>query len=66
MYVCICKVVTDRDIREAVERGVCTMRDLRNTLGVATQCGRCAKSAKTCLNQTLLERVESKATPAFA
>lgn len=55
MYVCICRSVTDRQIRESVQQGCCTMRDLRNCLGVATQCGRCALTARDVLNEALQE-----------
>lgn len=56
MYVCVCKAVTDHQIREAVEQqGCCTMRDLRNCFGVATQCGRCAVAAKDVLNESLVQ-----------
>jgi len=58
MYVCICKEVTDRDIKRAVAQGACTLRDLRNTLGVATECGRCGDCARSVLKeakQTLQE-----------
>ncbi|MEW6611747.1 MAG: (2Fe-2S)-binding protein [Pseudomonadota bacterium] len=60
MYVCLCHAVTDRDIKQAVENGACTMRHLRDELKVATQCGRCAQCAKGCLNQALAERVCSE------
>jgi bacterioferritin-associated ferredoxin len=54
MYVCVCRAVTDGDISRAVQQqGCCTMRDLRNELGVATQCGRCALTAKEILNDEL-------------
>ena len=53
MYVCICRSVTDSQIRESVQQGCCTMRDLRNCLGVATQCGRCALTARDVLNEAL-------------
>lgn len=56
MYVCVCRAVTDGDIRDAVAEGCCTMRDLRNTLDVATQCGRCALSAREVLNDALAEQ----------
>ena len=49
MYVCVCKAVTDRQIREAVFDGARTLRDLRNQLGVASECGRCACCARDCL-----------------
>lgn len=53
MYVCLCHAVTESNIHHAVLRGACSLRDLRNELKVATQCGRCATCAKTCLNQAL-------------
>lgn len=53
MYVCVCRAVTDGQIRSAVENGCCSMRDLRNELDVATQCGRCASTAKAVLNESL-------------
>ncbi len=52
MYVCICQGVTDRQIREAVDEGCCTMRELRRQLGVAATCGRCAPYAKQMLDET--------------
>lgn len=58
MYVCICRAVTDTQIRECVNQGGCTMRDLRNCLGVATQCGRCALQARDILNEALQEAAE--------
>ncbi|MGO9445489.1 MAG: (2Fe-2S)-binding protein [Thiobacillaceae bacterium] len=51
MYICICRQVTDRDIREAVTQGACRMRDLRQQLGLGEQCGRCAECAHSVLKQ---------------
>jgi bacterioferritin-associated ferredoxin len=45
MYVCICQQVTDREIKQAIENGACTIRDLKEQLGVATQCGKCCECA---------------------
>ena len=42
MYVCVCRAVTERQVREAVQSGVESMRGLREQLGVASECGRCA------------------------
>ena len=54
MYVCVCKGVTCRAIREAVQNhGVASLRDLSRNLGVATQCGKCANSARRVLNEAL-------------
>ncbi|MFN3716254.1 MAG: (2Fe-2S)-binding protein [Thiobacillus sp.] len=52
MYVCLCHNVTDSDIHRVVrEEGVCTVRQLGERLGVATQCGKCGKSAKDVLRE---------------
>jgi bacterioferritin-associated ferredoxin len=51
MYVCVCQAVTDRQIREAVQSGARTLRDLRRDLGVTRDCGRCASCARDCLNE---------------
>lgn len=51
MYVCVCKAVTERQVKQAVNEGVDTMRDLNHRLGVAGECGRCAKCALACLRE---------------
>ncbi|MYL26120.1 MULTISPECIES: bacterioferritin-associated ferredoxin [Halomonadaceae] len=51
MYVCLCNQITDHEIRRAVEDGCSSMRQLRNELGVATQCGRCGTMAREILNE---------------
>lgn len=46
MYVCICKGVREGDIRSLAhaESGL-RMRDLRERLGVCSECGKCGKRA---------------------
>lgn len=51
MYICLCHGVTDRDIREAAENGVTSMRQLGKELGVGRQCGRCASHAREILRE---------------
>jgi bacterioferritin-associated ferredoxin len=58
MYVCICKAVTDRQIRQAVELGATTLDDLKEGLGVATGCGKCAAFASALLEQELEAQIE--------
>lgn len=53
MYVCICKAVTDRQIRQAVELGATSLADLKESLGVATGCGKCAAFARAILREEL-------------
>ena len=48
MYVCLCKAVTDRQIKESVNGGACSsFAEVRKQLGVATQCGKCCQMAKS-------------------
>lgn len=53
MYVCICKAVTDRAIREAVYDGTTTLAGLRKQLGCSGQCGRCKSQVKEIRDETL-------------
>jgi len=55
MYVCICKGITDTQIRSAVEDGASSLRDVRNTLGVASQCGKCSVLTKEIVRESLLD-----------
>lgn len=52
MYVCLCNAVTERDLRECVRRGCCSMEALSEELGVGTGCGRCRPTATDILNET--------------
>lgn len=52
MYVCLCHNVTDSDIHRLVrDHGVCNVRQLGEHLGVARQCGKCARCAKEVLRE---------------
>jgi len=55
MYICICNAVTDRDIKQAVERGACSLNCLQDQLAVSTCCGQCADNARACLERALEE-----------
>ncbi|MDG9923653.1 MULTISPECIES: bacterioferritin-associated ferredoxin [unclassified Pseudomonas] len=61
MYVCLCQGVTDGQIREAIYEGCCSYRDVRESLGVGTQCGKCACLAKEVVRDTLSEVQSSQA-----
>ena len=67
MYICVCHAVTDTHIREAVEAGAKTLRDLR-TLGVTSECGRCASCARLPEAGQCLRAAETKrkVTPPLA
>jgi bacterioferritin-associated ferredoxin len=49
MYVCICNAVTDREIRQCAELGARTVDELRDSLGVASCCGKCEPAAREVL-----------------
>ncbi|HQR03781.1 MAG: (2Fe-2S)-binding protein [Proteobacteria bacterium] len=52
MYVCVCSAVTEKDIAQAAAHGCRSVQDLRLTLGIAVQCGRCAQYARQTLRQS--------------
>ena len=54
MYVCLCSGVTDKDIKRAASNGATSVEDLKNTLGVASQCGSCAQAALDVLYENLV------------
>lgn len=41
MKICICKNVSDRQIRETLDQGARTLRDVYRELGVGSECGKC-------------------------
>jgi bacterioferritin-associated ferredoxin len=45
MIVCVCRRVSDHQIRQAAAEGAVSLECLQFELGVATQCGRCADCA---------------------
>jgi bacterioferritin-associated ferredoxin len=55
MYVCLCKGITDTQIRAAVEDGASSIRDVRNRLGVASQCGKCGILAQEIVREALMD-----------
>ena len=52
MYVCICNAITDKQIRRAAKNGVDNLYELRESLGVASNCGSCADQAQSILQET--------------
>ncbi len=51
MYVCICRQITDNQIRDLCRGGASNLTDLRTKLGVASQCGKCGKLAQSIVNE---------------
>jgi len=59
MYVCLCKGITDTQIRAAVEDGASSLRDVRNTLGVASQCGKCGILTRDIVRESLTDMADN-------
>ncbi|HEX6706691.1 MAG TPA: (2Fe-2S)-binding protein [Albitalea sp.] len=49
MIVCVCRRISDHQIRQAAADGAQSLECLQFELGVATQCGRCADCASKVL-----------------
>lgn len=46
MYVCVCKGISDRRIRDAVHQGQSSFEELQRCTGVSTCCGKCEPTAR--------------------
>lgn len=55
MYVCICRAVTDEQIRSEIQNGACSLGEVCQRLGVATGCGRCRDFAAEFVEETLCQ-----------
>ena len=55
MYVCLCNGITDTQIRAAIQEGANSFKEVRNTLGVANQCGKCGILTREILRETQLD-----------
>ena len=62
MYVCVCHAISDRQIREAVDRGAASLTEVQAYLPVASCCGRCEDTAREVIDS----HIESAARPIAA
>jgi bacterioferritin-associated ferredoxin len=53
MIICVCKAVSERQIRAAVKGGANSLGHLTRQLGVGTCCGKCVPEAKLALRASL-------------
>ena len=58
MYVCLCKGITDTQIRAAVDQGANSITKLQKKIGVAQSCGSCIEMTESILKQESKERAE--------
>jgi bacterioferritin-associated ferredoxin len=62
MIICVCKAVSDRQIKNAVSGGATRVRDLTQRLGLGTCCGKCLPEAHATLAACLSSEREAGAT----
>ena len=53
MYVCLCTGATERDVRDAIAGGACTVEEVARCTDAGTHCGSCVSTIAA-----LLEREE--------
>ena len=44
MYICLCKGITDSQIRAAVDQGADSITKLQKKIGIAQSCGSCVET----------------------
>lgn len=65
MYVCLCQGITDKDIRDAINSGCSSYKEVREALNIATQCGKCGCLAKQITKETIVEAQLSSPAVAY-
>ncbi len=58
MFVCLCKSVTDHEIRAAVDAGVDSFAAMQQRLGVSSVCGACTCEVKQIMKKRLNNEIE--------
>ena len=61
MYVCVCNAVSDREIREAVDRGARSLFEVQCELPVGSCCGRCQDTADQVVSEHLQRHAQPRA-----
>lgn len=65
MYVCVCKGITDHQIKDAVYQGATSVGRLRKALGVASQCGKCTCLTREIIDETLKQPELTETNPQY-
>ncbi len=53
MYVCLCRGITDSQIKQAVAEGAENTREVSDMLGTAKQCGKCGMVTRQIIQKEL-------------
>ena len=65
MFVCLCKSVTDHEIRAAVDSGVRSFEQMQDRLEVSTVCGSCTCEVKQVMQKRLQKEIIKTEAPSF-
>ena len=65
MFVCLCKSVTDHEIKDAVENGVTSFEAMQSHLSVGTVCGACTCEVKNIIKKKLSLELSSRPSNAL-
>ena len=60
MYICLCKAITDSQIREAVANGPTRFGHVLQELGLASQCGKCGILTRQIVRETLSDSTDNE------
>ncbi|MBR1376155.1 MAG: (2Fe-2S)-binding protein [Cardiobacteriaceae bacterium] len=41
MYICICRAISEKKVKESVKEGKKSIKELCNSLGAGNECGKC-------------------------
>ncbi|MFZ2492104.1 MAG: (2Fe-2S)-binding protein [Thermoanaerobaculia bacterium] len=63
MIVCICRGVSDREVRSAIDRGASSLLDLMRC-GIGDQCGSCHHSLRMMLSEAAAAKSAQQPCPA--
>jgi len=66
MFVCLCKSVTDHQIKSSVEMGVTSFEAMQSHLSVGTVCGSCTCEVKQIIDDKLQQELGSRSPASFA
>ena len=53
MFICVCKAVTDKQIKTAIDNGACSKKQLSQCLGVGLECGKCSRTVNQILDESM-------------
>jgi len=62
VYICLCKGITDTQIKRCINNGAKNIKQVRKELGVASQCCKCLPEARAIIDDALALQHEQKLT----